>query len=76
MKLPKIIRFVAKLLYFNIVVITLEWLIIKFFVPEAMSTTLAVTLLVMGNFTFIMYDFVIPAAELILYKYFGKVFKN
>ena len=76
MRLPKFIRFIAKLLYFNTVVITLEWLIIKFFVPEAMSVTLAVTLILMGNFTFVMYDYIIPRAELILYKYFGKVFKN
>lgn len=72
-KLPRGIRRFCKLLYFNVVVIAIELLVMLVLVPESMGTVLAVVLLLMGNVIFLCYDFLIPRFDLVMQKYFGKM---
>lgn len=72
-KLCKIPRIITKILFFNVVTVALEALIMMVLVPESLGTALTVVLLVLGNFTFIVYDLLIPRMELILSHYLGKI---
>lgn len=71
-RLPKIPRILIKLLYFNIVIITLEWLVMTLLVPEALTTWMVVLLLAIGNLTFLMYDYLIPRIERVMNHYLNK----
>lgn len=75
-RLPKRLKWVCKLLYFNIVVVAVEALIVLVLVPEIMTTAMALMLLAMGNVTFLCYDFLIPRWELLMQRYFGKMRKH
>lgn len=75
-KLPKTLRRVCKFLYFNIVVIAVELLIMLVLVPETMSWVMNLILLVMGNFVFLCYDFLLPRNAVVFQKYFGKIAKK
>jgi len=66
------LKWLCKLLYFNIIVVAVEALVMLVLVPEAMGPVMAVILLLMGNAIFIMYDFLLPRSELLFRKYFGK----
>ena len=68
-------RWVCKLLYFNTVVVAVEALVILVLVPEVMPGWMTALLLILGNITFILYDFVIPRAEIILRHYLGRIKK-
>ncbi len=59
-KLPRGARLLSKLLYFNAVAILTEWLVMTLFVPAAEETWLLWTLLIAGNFAFLLYDATIP----------------
>ena len=72
--LPRTLRLCVKLLIFNVIVISLEVLIMTVLVPETMGTVFTVVLLVMGNITFVLYDFAIPRFEIITRKYLKKIF--
>lgn len=72
--LPPIPRMMVKLLIFNVVVVTLEALLMLVLVPESMGTALTVVLLVLGNVTFLAYDFVIPRFVTLTRKYWKAVF--
>ncbi|MGN1003722.1 MAG: hypothetical protein ACI4O5_02715 [Oscillospiraceae bacterium] len=74
-KLPPVLRVVVKLLIFNVVVIALELLLLLVLVPEGMGTALTVLLLVLGNVTFLVYDFAIPRFEMLAAKYLKRVFR-
>lgn len=74
-KIPKGLRIVAKLLFFNVVFIAVEVLVMLFLVPEAMGTVLMVVFLLLGNLMFLCYDFIIPRAEMLLGKYLKKILK-
>lgn len=74
-KLPKVWRMMVKLLYFNVVMVALEMLIILILVPETMGTLLMIIMLLMGNFIFLCYDFLVPRAEFLIKKYLGKLWK-
>ncbi len=66
------LKWLCKLLYFNVIVVAVEALVMLVLVPEAMGPVMAVILLLMGNAIFIMYDFLLPRSELLFRKYFGK----
>lgn len=74
-KLPKIPRLIAKLLLFNIIVITIEAVVITFFVPEVVEVWMAVVLIALGNATFIFYDYAFPVFELLANAYLKKLFR-
>lgn len=74
-KLPKLLGVIIKLLYFNAVTILLEWIVISIFMPETLEVWFTVTLLILGNVTFIMYDFILSHSELLLEKYLGRLMK-
>lgn len=65
-KLPKVIRWAAKLVIFNVVVIAIEWLVMTVLVPETIGGVLLWVLLILGNITFLAYDFMIPKVEVLL----------
>ena len=65
-KLPKVIRWICKLAIFNVVVIAIEWLVMTILVPEAIGGTLLWVLLILGNITFLAYDFMIPKMEILM----------
>ena len=74
-KLPKGIRLIVKLIFFNVVVIALEMLIMKVLIPEVMAKGLLIGLLIAANVIFICYDWLIPRAEIVIGRY-GQLFKN
>ena len=65
-KLPKVIRWICKLVIFNVVAIAIEWLVMTILVPEAIGGTLLWVLLILGNITFLAYDFMIPKMEVLM----------
>lgn len=65
-KLPGVLRLAVKLLLFNAAVIAIEWLVMTVLVPEVVGGTLLWILLVIGNITFLAYDFMIPKIETLL----------
>ncbi len=71
-KLPKFPRLICKLLYFNAVILLLEWLVMTLLVPEALTTWMAILLLAIGNLTFLMYDFLILRMEIVIQHYLKK----
>ncbi len=75
-KMPKALEIITKLLYFNIVTVSIEALVMLVLVPEMIDTAMTLALLIMGNITFVLYDFVIPRAELIFEKYLGRFLRN
>ena len=69
---PKLLRRLAKGVYFNVVILTVELLVMYVLTPEVMSFWMLFTFMVLFNLTFICFDFVIPRFELLLNKYLGK----
>jgi len=65
-KLPRLLRLSVKLLLFNAVIIAVEALLLTLITPEPVGGWMLVLLLVLGNFAFLAYDFLLPAAGLIL----------
>ena len=72
-KLGRLPRIFAKFGYFNIVVVAVEALVTLMLVPEVMGPALAIALLALGNLTFLVYDFLIPRAEIILCHYLRRI---
>lgn len=75
-KLPKVLRFITKLLFFTIVFAALQLLITLVLVPEVMGTGMMLTLIVLADVTLILYDFVLPRVEWIMEKKLGKQMKK
>lgn len=69
------LRIAAKLLFFNLVVVAVEALVMLLLIPESLGTALAAALLVLGNLLFIMYDFLVPRTEALLKKLAGRIKK-
>jgi len=67
-KVPEKLRLAAKLLALNIPAVGAEWLVMKVLAPETESTWLLVALWLMGNAVFILYDRLLPRAEMLLAK--------
>ena len=75
-KLPKVLRFITKLLFFTVIFTALQLLITLVLVPEVMGTGMMVTLIVLADVTLMVYDFVLPRVEWLLQKKFGKQMKR
>lgn len=73
-KLPRIPRLIVKLLLFNVIVISLEALVILVLVPEILDGPMIAMLLLMGNVMFLLYDRAIPNFDLIAKRYLKKLF--
>lgn len=65
-KLPGVLRWLVKLAVFNGVVVAIEWLVMTVLAPEAMADVMLWVLLVLGNVTFIAYDFLIPRLDALM----------
>ncbi len=72
MRLPRRLVWPCKLLYFNLVVVAVEALVINLLVPEPLPLVIALIMLALGNAIFLMYDFLVPRAHLLFDKYFGR----
>ena len=72
-KLPKALRIFTKFLYFNTVTVLIELLVLWVIAPEVMGWGFALLLLFLGNVTFLLYDFLLPRAELRLSKYLNRI---
>lgn len=72
-KRKRILRFVAKFLIFNVIVVALEALLVLVLVPESLGAGLTLLLLVLGNVTFFVYDLAIPRFDFLSAKYLKRV---
>lgn len=72
-KRRKPLQMPLKLLYFNVVVLAVEAAVLLFFAPEVLTAGLAAALLILGNLTFLCYDFAIPVFDAILAKRLEKL---
>ena len=61
-------RWLCKLLYFNLVTVAVEALVIFLLVPEVLTPWMTVTLLALGNLTFILYDRLLPRLAALLHR--------
>ena len=71
--LPGVPRLLVKLVLFNGIILALEALITTYLVPEVFSPVLALSLLILGNVTFLLYDFAIPISEAVLERYLQRI---
>lgn len=70
-KLPGVLKWLCKLAVFNGAVIAVEWLEMTVLVPEVVEGVLLWILLVLGNVTFLVYDYLIPRVESLI----GRIIK-
>ena len=75
-RLPKIPRIIVKLAYFNVVVLAIEYVVIKFFVPDTVGLPLALSRIAIGNVTIVLYDKIIPRSDRLLEKNIGKLIRR
>ncbi len=66
-RLRPVMRWVCKLLFFNMVVIAVEALVVTLLVPEVLTPWMIALLLVLGNITFVLYDCLLPRAARLLH---------
>lgn len=69
------LRTLLKLLYFNAVIIAAEAVVLLFFAPEVLGPVMIAVLLILGNLTFLCYDWMIPVFDILMEKRFGKFLK-
>ena len=69
----KILRLLVKLAVFNIPVVFMEWILMTLLVPESMERWFVWLLLVLGNITFLLYDFAMPRFEFVMERYLGRI---
>ena len=62
-KLPKLTKYIVKLLVFNVCFISLEALVMLVLVPDAMGSVLFVIFIITANVTFFAYDYMIPLLD-------------
>ena len=72
-RLRPALRLVCKLAFFNAVIIAVETLVMLVLVPESMSLWMTLVLLVLGNITFLLYDFILPRAAMLVRCYFQRL---
>ena len=72
-RLPKVLRLAVKLLLFNGIIIAVEALVVSVLVPETLSGTMIVILLVLGNLTFLVYDYAIPLLTALFEKHIARL---
>ena len=73
-RLPALPRLLVKLALFNAIVIAIEALLVLVVAPEIMGAALTAVLLILGNITFLLYDFAIPRFEWLAAKHLKKLF--
>lgn len=73
-RLPGLLGFGAKLLFFNAVTISLQLLLMLLLVPQALELWLLL-LLLLGNAVFLLYDRVLPIAEQYLVRRLSKLMR-
>ena len=71
-KLPAVLRWICKLAVFNAAIVGAEWLVMKVLAPEVIAPVFLAILLLLGNVTFVVYDFLIPRMDLLLQRIFHK----
>lgn len=74
-KLPKVLRFLAKLVFFAAVFGLLELLVVKVLVPEPLGVPLLLGIIALGVVTCMVYDFVLPRMAFLLQKKLGNIIK-
>ena len=67
------LRTLCKFLFFNIVIIAVESLIMFVIAPEVTNIAMLAVFLLLFNLTFVCFDFIIPRFELLLNRYIGKL---
>ena len=72
-RLNKWIRLMSKLLWFNVMFIAVELLLVLVLVPEAVDSLIFVLFILLGNAAFLCYDIALPRFERLLYRYLGKL---
>lgn len=65
-KLPPFLRFVLKLLLFNLAIILMEALVLYLLVPEDMTGGFLLVLLAISNLVFLLYDSIVPKTDILL----------
>lgn len=74
-RLGKPAHMIAKLGFFNAVVVAVEALVMMVLVPEALGAPMLIALLLMGNLVFVLYDFMTPRFEFLLSRYLKRILK-
>ncbi len=72
-RLPKVLSWMAKLAVFNITIIAIEYVVVTLLVPEILTMWMIITLLILANITFIMYDILVPRLERVMKHYAKKL---
>ena len=72
--LPKGLRIGGKLLFFNLVFIFVELLVMWVLVPQTVGTLYCLLFLLLGNAMFLCYDAALPKAVFLLNRYLGRFF--
>ncbi|MBR4941696.1 MAG: hypothetical protein IKZ19_06835 [Clostridia bacterium] len=72
-RLPKVPRMILKVLFFNSVTVGLEFLIVKFLAPEVLTKEMIISLLALGNLTFVLYDLVLARSDIITHRLLGRI---
>ena len=67
------LRKVCKFLYFNVVIIAVEALVMFVLAPEATGAWMLIIFLLLFNVTFVCFDFIVPRFEIILSRYLQKL---
>lgn len=62
-KLPKWLRWIVKLVVFNVLIVAIEALVMLVLAPEAMEGIFLWILLVLANVVFVTYDIMLPRLE-------------
>lgn len=65
-KLPPLLRFILKLLLFNLAIILMEALMLYLLVPEDMTGGFLLVLLAISNLVFLLYDSIVPKTDILL----------
>lgn len=65
-KLPPLLRFILKLLLFNLAIILMEALVLYLLVPEDMTGGFLLVLLAISNLVFLLYDSIVPKTDILL----------
>lgn len=68
-RLQGALRWICKLAFFNVVVIAVEALVVMLLIPEVLTGWMIALLLVLGNICFLLYDLILPRAEMILQRW-------
>ena len=75
-RFPKLPRLLLKLFLFNVIIISLEALVMLVLVPEVMGGLMMAALLLLGNVTFLLYDRAVPMFDVLASKYLKHVFRK